>query len=59
MIARLQFSDFIPLLCFAEFRQLMMPQLITAVIVAQIGLVDPIGNFVPVTVFLQLPFRPA
>ena len=54
-VARLQFSDFTPLLCFAEFRQLMMPQLIAAVIVAQIGLVDPIGNFVSVTVFLQLP----
>lgn len=40
-VARLQFSDFTPLLRFAEFRQFMMTQLIAAVIVAQIGFVDP------------------
>ena len=58
-VARLQFSDFTPLLRFAEFRQFMMTQLIAAVIVAQIGFVDPIGNFMPAAVFLQLPLRPA
>lgn len=58
-VAHFQFSDFTPLLRFAEFRQFMMTQLIAAVNRRSDWFVDPIGNFMPAAVFLQLPLRPA